>query len=447
MTFCLLLPVVFFLLISLYDFDIKSRKDLDLARYLAANLEVNLAAYDQQLWQDFGMLAYNELSFSTVPSSHFDNEAEISIHGESSLAEPEVLKEQILRHMKIRFPTELIIDILDRMQGLDSISVETCISEILASDGSKKARNLLQDEETSEDAEWKEELCEYLDTEINSLYTDIASSLMPVHIYDERGDITGGGKPDFFDPVGMSRLADVVDGVLATPESTSLDKLYLASYVTNYFPASVEGRIISNTMVPRHTPDGRSHADLLPLRGAEAEEIITGIKGNDAAGEIRAILVLVRSLIQLIHHFQDEGLRNTYKITAGIIVTAVALISLGHVSIPLEAVEYLLLLSDAIKDGRRDAIELQEGHGVDFWPGNSEDALVLYYHDYLLLFLLFQKEETLLSRLETIISRHNPGPSWVWLSASASYADKTITFDSGYMDRRYKYTAEGVSDD
>ncbi len=442
LTFCLLLPVVFSLLIALYDFDVESRKDLDLTRCLAANLEINLAAYDRQLWQDFGLLALNETSFSTVPASRFDHETEVLIQGENTLSEPEILLEQILRHMKIRFPAEMLIEITDRVRGLDTFPTESSIGEILASDGSKKVKELLQGDESSEDDDWKEELDEYIDTEINSLYDDISSSLMPVHIYDEQGDITGGGKPDFFDPDSMSRLAGVVDELLATPESTSLDKLYLASYALDYFPASVEGRIISNNMVPRLTPDGRSHADLLPLRGGEAEEIITGIKGDSAAKEVRAILILVRSIIQLIHHYQDESLRSTYKITAGIIVAAVALISLGSVTIPLEAVEYLLLVADAVLDGRKDAIKLQEGHGVNFWPDKSEDALVLYYHDYLLLFLLIQNEEALLSRLDAIISRHNPGPGWVWLSASVNREDKSVFFDGGYMDRCYKYATE-----
>ncbi|NLB10194.1 MAG: hypothetical protein GX834_03900, partial [Clostridiaceae bacterium] len=300
LTFCLLLPVVFSLLIALYDFDVESRKDLDLTRCLAANLEINLAAYDRQLWQDFGLLALNETSFSTVPASRFDHETEVLIQGENTLSEPEILLEQILRHMKIRFPAEMLIEITDRVRGLDTFPTESSIGEILASDGSKKVKELLQGDESSEDDDWKEELDEYIDTEINSLYDDISSSLMPVHIYDEQGDITGGGKPDFFDPDSMSRLAGVVDELLATPESTSLDKLYLASYALDYFPASVEGRIISNNMVPRLTPDGRSHADLLPLRGGEAEEIITGIKGDSAAKEVRAILILVRSIIQLI---------------------------------------------------------------------------------------------------------------------------------------------------
>lgn len=445
LTFCLLLPVVFSLLIVLFDFSMESRKDLDLTRWLAANLEVNLAAFDRQLWQDFGLLALNETPFSTVSSTHFDNEAEVSLQGESSLYEPGNLKEEILRHMKIRFPAELITGLAGRIRDLGAFDFEGSIDTILSSDGCREAKDLLQGgEAVPDDVEWKEELDEYIDAEINSLYEDVVSSLMPVHIYDEQGDVTGGGKLDFFDPESMSRIAAFIDETLAAPENTSLDKLYLASYALDYFPAVVEGRIVDNKMIPRLTPDGRSHADLLPQRSGEAEEIITGSRGDKAGKEVRAVLIVVRSIIQLIHHFQDESLRNRYKIYAGIIVAAVAAISAGSVSLPLEAVEYLLLLADAVLDGRREAVRLQEGHGVSFWPGKNDGSLVLYYHDYLLLFLIIQKEEALLSRFKTIISRHNPGPGWVWLSATTNHTGKAITFDGGYLSGRYRYAAEGA---
>ena len=60
LTFCLLLPVVFLFLLTLFDNALKDRRDLDLSRWVAANLEVNLANFDQELWQSFGLFALNK---------------------------------------------------------------------------------------------------------------------------------------------------------------------------------------------------------------------------------------------------------------------------------------------------------------------------------------------------------------------------------------------------
>ncbi|HHV42877.1 MAG TPA: hypothetical protein GXX72_08605, partial [Clostridiaceae bacterium] len=418
LTFCLLVPVVFSLLLALFDSGVKDRKDLDLTRCLAANIEMNLARFDRKLWQDFGLISLNE-NFVELSTESYDNKGAITITGESSLYENSVLTEQISRHMKLRFPVNIIREILDRTNKIkisDNMSLESSLNKLTSEEAYVKAGEEIS-AGPADDVEWKKEFDDYLATEVTTIYEGIASSLMPVHLYDKQGDITSGLKPDFFNPQDMSRIATVFDTLLTAPRTTALDKVYLAAYAMAYFPAAVSSQIISHNSVPRYTPDGRSHLDLSRNRAYELEEIITGLDGKKAAKEVKSRLILLRSLIQLAHHAQDKTLRFTYKMAANAIVTSIAIISLGTVVLPAEPFEYLLLVADAIADGRSDVTRLRDGYGVNFWP-EDKSSIILYYHDYMLLMLLVQSEDTLLSRMSKIIQRHCPGPGWVWLKAA-----------------------------
>lgn len=444
LSFCLIMPLIFSILLTIFSFNQKQRKELDFARSVAANLEANLACYDRSLWQEFGLLANNQASFSHISPLRYDHENEILLQGEISLYQGEVLREQILRQMKLRFPAEAVIEAANRITGLNSDEggIEKSLKQIFLEDGYKEAQDYLQPEDLPLAADHGEELDEYLATEIDLLYEDIASSLMPVHIYDEKGDITQGGKADFFDPASMTRLAAFFDNVLQAPQSSPLDKIYLSSYVLDYFPAAVAGRIISGQKISRKTPDGRVHADLIVKRRGEVEEIICGKRAQEAVREVESRLILLRSIVQIIHKFQDQGLRSRYKITAAIISGAVAILSLGSVSIPPEPIEYLLILSAAAVDGRREAKRLMDGHGVPFWPDWRTN---LYYHDYLFMMLLALDANKILENSAHVISRHHPGPGWVQLKASAAMEGKSLNFSAGYLENDYFDLEEGMA--
>ena len=64
----------------------------------------------------------------------------------------------------------------------------------------------------------------------------------------------------------------------------------------------------------------------------------------------------------------------------------------------------------------------------------DERPVILYYHDYLLLFMLVQSEEEILSRIGAIIQRHHPGPGWVKLKAeTVTEQGKTFSLEGGYQ--------------
>lgn len=434
LTFCLLLPVVFLFLLALFDNALRDRRDLDLSRWVAANLELNLARFDQNLWQDFGLFALNE-SFDSLPAAYYDNTAAIQITGVQTLFENKLLCEQILRHMKLRFPAEMIQGIshrISQVQIADSNSLTGSLNDLFSEDGYAEAQDHLT-AKLPADPEWEEELDEYLAEEITPLYNKIASTLMPVHIYDKKGDITTGDKPDFFDPESMSRLASVFDSVLAVPNTTALDKLYIVGYALDYFPAAVASRIGSKQAFPRYTPDGRSHRELIQSRPYELEEILTGRPGKRAADEVKSKLIILRSLIQLAHHAKDKALRFTYRLAARGFVAGIAVISLGTIVLPPEPFEYLMLIARAVADGSRDVNRLRRGYGVSFRPG-ERSSVILYYHDYLLLFMLVQSEEEILSRMGAIIRRHHPGPAWIRLKAeTVTQQGKVFSLEGGYQ--------------
>ncbi len=434
LTFCLLLPVVFLFLLTLFDNALKDRRDLDLSRWVAANLELNLANFDQELWQSFGLFALNK-PLGSIPSANYDNTASIQVTGMQTLFENKLLSEQILSHMKLRFPAEMIREIshrISQVQIIDDNSLMGSLDELFSEDGYAEAQDYLITKPPA-DPEWEEELDEYLEEEIAPLYNKIASALMPVHIYDQKGDITTGKKPDFFDPESMSRLASVFDSILAVPSTTALDKLYIAGYALDYFPAAVSSRIRSQQTIHRYTPDGRSHGDLIRSRPYELEEILTGRQGKRAADEIKSKLVVLRSLIQLAHHAKDKALRFTYRLAARGFVAGIAVISLGTIILPPEPFEYLMLIARAVADGSRDVNRLRSGYGVPFWP-EERSSVTLYYHDYLLLFMLVQSEEEILSRMGAIIQRHHPGPGWVKLKAeTVTEQGKTFSLEGGYQ--------------
>ena len=126
-------------------------------------------------------------------------------------------------------------------------------------------------------------------------------------------------------------------------------------------------------------------------------------------------------------------MRFTYRLAARGFVAGIAVISLGTIVLPPEPFEYLMLIARAVADGSRDVNRLRRGYGVSFRPG-ERSSVILYYHDYLLLFMLVQSEEEILSRMGAIIRRHHPGPAWIRLKAeTVTQQGKVFSLEGGYQ--------------
>jgi hypothetical protein len=437
----LLVPAILLSLLTVFRAAVRARNDLFLARAAAAAVEAELASFSRDLSRDFGLFAAPMDGTKAATAAHLIGGGNIEagvISPFRPLSDEMHLVSEIVRHMKIRAPLHLAEDLLKRhMKTTDGGYLDLHGSSLA---GQMKlladSINIVRPEALgiggdNLDGKRKGLLEELIDAKITSMYESIMVSLMPVQLFEPGNNLD----VDFFDPDKLSQLGGAFDSLFVIPDAGVYDRFLVAEYALSYFHNAAPSLYAAFGVLPMRTPDGREIASFPASRHYEVEQIIMGKSAQPACTAVYNTIYAFRTLIHLAKLLGDGKKRLEYLSTATTVTGAISAISLGAVNIPPEALVYLYMLWDALDLGKGDAIRLQKGFPVAFWPGASEVNVYLYYPDYLRMMLLLQDPATLAGRIEGQIKKVCPGDFYTKVEVSFSKNGREVKREGGYRGR------------
>ncbi len=412
--------------------------EIDYLRACRSQLEIAKASYDRKLWREYGLWGVREGDIPRDIGTELVAEAgsAVILNASRPLWEPEELNRQIQKHMDLRAEALLTLEILDRYQhfprgGELSSLVSANLAEIDTSDPSK----LLSDpptpevwptktDDTGEEVPIKTEDIDYGKalSPVSGLLEECYSSLLPVY---DMAEITPSSNP--LEPAGILAITGVVDDLLDSRGFVP-EKLALQEYLLNYFTSAVEDQANQGQI----TPDGRKHSDLIKQgRRSEVEQVICGIFDPDkAAGRIHNYLRMICFTSHLAQILISQAQRSKYMTIAIGISAGVAAATLGTVIIPPSALQYLLIVVNALRLGWSSAKSLVQGKSFTLTLGSK--SVDLYYRDFLRMFLLIKQKSTILANLPEVINQVIPGEFCTAFTVNGQIQGKSVVMNSNF---------------
>ncbi|HHU52509.1 MAG TPA: hypothetical protein GXZ43_00300 [Clostridiaceae bacterium] len=458
--FLILLPITVMVLFLTFENVQLRREELDFVRSCETSLDLALADYDRQLWQEFGLWGVesnllnqhkNEMEQNFVSDRH---EVEIEISGIHNLEDTEQLRKQILRHMSVRSPFLAIEEIIKRIGNVGIMSEQLNNSSVLAEITSKS--NLVDPEFiianpdsaagdlASLDVEIKPEDQETLEEMSNSeLNTLSESSLeilaklieeaktMIVPMYESTGNPVPANP---LAPGSLQNITNFFDQFLLNYDIPIISRLQIQEYMLNYYPMQVTELEMSGNKTPLQTPDGRLHSDLHASgRKNEVEQIIFNTNDPDSAASkakwgIRGICFTYH----LIDNFTDEAKQSVYLLQATGISTAIAVVSIGHIVIDPQTLVYTITLIDSLSQAFADSDQLLAGEELTFPIGDLE--ININYRDLMRVFTLFKNEDNLLSGINNMRKKTVPGNFITAIKLDGCFRNSSICLSREYSD-------------
>lgn len=389
-----------------------------LVRAMRLQLSVSLAAYNPDLYQQFGVFGVPVEGLETsvfralVPDRFVTSTAELSTV--TDLLDQDALQNQIARTMKLRLPV-LWLDQVYRLSGLTDGSdwlAQTDLGRIVGSWTQGKAPAsgdlVLPDGIVPEDlaGQLEDLVQESLDQVTEEDKLEILNEAL-----DWLSNLSGHRAVIAALPDGsrwLSGLTGWMDDLAAGPQAPFVQKAGLSEYCLSYLTYAVTVRQESGKSEPLQTISGLDLAALAQSRPAEIEQIITGTEDPDAAQRrVKTGLMAARSLLHLAAILADADERALLR-TQAVALVAILAGATGIVLEP-EIITYMLAISQAIIRGNEDVTDLLAGQSIRLIPPSLLDqALVVSYADHLRLMLLVLPTDTLLERIGLCIQRSFP---------------------------------------
>lgn len=463
----LIIPPIVMLFAAGWRWNQRHLEEVDQVRMATSVAHLQLASFDRELWQQYGLWAFQE-------EKELIQKAQNSLGGKKTVArfelipkenlfEGEFLREQIRRFMRVRDEWILAKSLRDRLVQLAKTRVwsegqsERALKSLHQSTdayeryqrGWRKLREWGDSEklgETKNDlllpehSEAAEEDEEPPANEENLISTDpdsdesvvqekgmillrfllrrLYQALGPVY---ESCDEKSINQDTALAPSSLEKLAGHVDQWMEQGFLFDSERLNLALYALLCFPASVTVKRTSTGIEELKVLNGASMKKLGEAYRGEAEQLASG--KSEVEKSIRWCqnrILILRWIPHLIETLQNPVLQSRVQRQAVLISGIVAVGSLGSILIPPEELSVILSAYEAYKQSRRDLGKLKKGEGVPFWPQqglqsgfSSSSALQFFYSDYLLFFLLLRPEEKLIQDMKTVIQKHYSGRYFV----------------------------------
>ncbi|NLV99175.1 MAG: hypothetical protein GX034_05200 [Clostridiaceae bacterium] len=447
---CLMLPAITLLMISLLVGSSWTREDLDAIRAAKQSADSALAAFDRGLYRDFGLFALTDQEVNRTSSEYLLPDTFCQkITVKESLYDNDLLMGAIARHMSVRATAGLVDEAISRIRVIRDIlpdKMADSVSSLVAADPDTISPDLEEDESNEE---WFSEYSKYIDQEYREDYHDSLLALSPVYV----PDASGSGTVEDFDPYKVSsleKLAQGLDTMMFTLPEGFTDQILLSEYTLSYFGSQVNSLKQNGSTKQYRTPDGRLHSQFAESRQYEQEMIATGSTGEKAARNVKYFLTGFRILVNLLSTILSSDELALYDAKAAAISASVAVISLGFITIPPEAISAVLIISDSIAGGIKDKNKLLDGEEIKLWPSAGAEAFKVNYRDHLRLLILFQPKEKLLERISAAI-KQNYGDEYftavscevtrpAYVVGKFSRRDFAITIERRYFSRKEKET-------
>lgn len=438
---CLIMPVALFMFASLIFESQRVRAQVDLARGAVSIAESALALYDRDLYRDFGLFAIDSQVLDRALSSLIgpQDQASYALEAQDFLSDLEVLKASVARHMAWRSACSLIKDAMDKFDQIKGMEASLSLADLneripAGSQAGIQAVDQPLDYKPGEEPDWYEDYSDYMDDEVRAVYQEGLSNLAPAVLPAEDGSV----QTFDFDPYtggGLDTLTSLVDQVLFTPPEGILDRIMLSEYALSYFKSKTSFVIRDGIRYEDKTPDGRTISLFSETRNLELEEIATGLTGGAASSVMIMFISSIRFVLHLLNVLMDAGLMADYRQAAGIVAAAIAVISLGEVVIPPEAMTWILIVGDSLRKSVSESLKLQKGYELNLWPGYSEVNVAMRYKDYVRLLLVVQSPDTIAGRIATVLARVYPGLYATRVICQADWGEVSLTHAAAFITR------------
>lgn len=431
-----------------------------IAEYTAARLtksagKIVLASYDRDLWQNFGLWAIKEEDIDLrLLESALESQPEMigrkfDYELSENIFEAQILKEQVLRYMKLRAPVILSTEMIHRARSaaegrqsliggsagasLDqmhegSSAEEKFLNAQMGLKGIKEGQTDLLSEDLDEEP-GLEELEAFL-----PLVEVMAREFLPV--YEALGT-TVPAPEEAFRPSNIEKLAHKLDELLDFAYLEDWERLCLSEYCLLILPAQVNVEKQLRGQSYLQSPNGQKLADLAEKRPLELEQVATGKTTARAAGRQADLLICaMRFVAQYLAGSKMADRQARYQRLGHILASLVTLLSLGQITAVADQFVPLIQAVDSFKLARDDLRDLKQGYGLPFWPSESLSYMRegflqadFYYRDYLRLLLWARSPDDLTRDLARIIQKEQGAASFRRVSVTLAVNGRTLRYD------------------
>ena len=378
---------------------------------LEQETERALSLYDVKLYSQYGLWGMHEKLAEWLAENEDVEESFRDIDGAGDYAfalsdpllEPLALQEQINAFMKPRFPLVLAEQLLIFMKQIQG--------------GVQNQELALMDDQLAETQNniGVSEFSDYLDTvkdnEVDETSENLPSSggltvqvlsALKKELQDGLASgISLGGEQE-----GSAVEAENIFQLLADAQAmmdfevgTGYERLGLNEYALRMFPAQVHVEGLAGDYPITESLRGHALEKDLNKTNLSVEFLLTGAKSREAEQKVRNKLYLIRLACQIGSILGNKEKMELYRKTAEILALAIAVVSIGEVSIPPEAITYSIVGIIGLKEAAEDTKKLIKGEAAALLPYTENMKTATRYHDYLRLMLMTVPQEQLLERL------------------------------------------------
>jgi hypothetical protein len=186
----------------------------------------------------------------------------------------------------------------------------------------------------------------------------------------------------------------------------------------------------------------REHRNIPETDSLELEKILFGFDRKEVNNVCTAVSVQsVRMLFHILANYVDEVKYSQIQTISIALCNLVSILSAGTVNIPVEIMEFVVIVMKSQIGSAVDYATMARGKGVDLLPMNSELNVATYYKDYLFLLLLFVPEEIKLNRMLSIM-KENIGigdqPLYTQISLSCRFRNSNYVICGSYHKCNYE---------
>lgn len=462
--FLILLPVTMLILFATFANGQSRRNELDFVRASENNLDLTLADYDRQLWQEFGLWGVNEEALNQYSDEllgqYMKEEYLVAnkIYPANYLEETDQFRTQILRHMNIRSKIFLIEEILNRFTDFQSLSTSLNNSEFWSNlkqdniDPEKLLQNpdlaqaKLTDLNLTEDQfqEEREDKTEEERSALKEASLSILANLidqakeMLIPIYESIGNEQPS---DPLSPSSLESIGDFVDNLMSR-HNTTFSRLEINEYMFHYYTMQCSEFYQHGIPQKMKTPDGRLHEDLIKNgRECEVEHIIFEKNSPQASAKTaKTAITAIRFLYHFMNNTVDPVKQSAYLTQATEISLIIAIASLGDIAIDPQILAQILVLIDSLSSTFKDMDKVMEGHYLTFKIFELETKM--NYLDFLRIFALLKSEEKILESMTETRQKLIPGKFATAFILEGTFEDSFLRLKREFSD--YLFESENL---
>lgn len=384
-----------------------------------------LAAYERELFERYGLLAYGEQSPDrigpVIPLYKVNGQTNMEMSSCEDITDGPGLKMQIQEFMQKR----TVIDLGERLKEIELVLKEAMddgYTAMLKDDNLKNlagefgmylepCQTLLKEgssgespsEETSE--EIIDEPAKWSDDDARLAADALAHFKEAAQMqFAYSGEGSGG---TLLDLNALGEQVNKLERFFNFGEIPLYDDLGINVYGQRMFKNQTAGKTNSQERRFAENLRGISFSSLKTKRNYESEYLLFG-QTDDGTNKdyMDGLLFGMRFMIQLLDYRASETKMDEARTIGSVLSGVIAAVTLGEVSIEPETLANLVWLAESAYGAYTDLDDLRQGKTVDLLPYSESQTIEVYYEDHLLFFSLFVAQDTLLKRMGLLLEEN-----------------------------------------